>query len=137
MTKIILASASPRRKELMALLPWSYEVQTQEVDETIDSNLSLEKNVKALALKKALAVASTNPDCIIIGADTMVCIDDQLLGKPKDDKEATKMLMKLSGRKHQVLSGVAIIWKDQNVQCTFCEKTDVKNKRQCTCYTRT
>lgn len=84
MEKIILASASPRRKELMALLPWPYEVITLPVDECLPEDYKGATYVQALALKKARAVAEAYPDRLVIGADTMVCLEGHMLGKPRD-----------------------------------------------------
>jgi len=126
METIILASGSPRRKELISLLPWPFKVATKEVDETLDELLSVEENVQALALKKAEAVAKDYEEQFVVGADTMVCLEGKLLGKPHSKEEAFEMLKLLSGKSHQVLSGVAVICKSKGTQKVFCEATTVR-----------
>lgn len=129
MKKIILASGSPRRKELVALLPWSFEIITKEVDECLQDDLSMEENVQALALKKALAVGVAYNEQWVVGADTMVCLDGKLLGKPSDERQAYYMLSQLSGKVHQVLTGVAIVCEAKGIRKTFVETTDVKMQK--------
>ena len=126
MKTMILASGSPRRKELISLLPWTFEVVTKEVDETFKATLSVKENVQALALKKARAVAKMHPERIVIGADTMVCLGEEYMGKPENEEAAVSMLQKLSCKKHCVISGVAIVCLSRNIQVTFTEKTYVK-----------
>lgn len=126
MKTIILASGSPRRRELMGLLPWSFEVKIREVDETLAPGLSVEENVQALALKKAEAVVQEYKEQFVVGADTMVCLEGKLLGKPHSEEEAYEMLKLLSGKAHQVLSGVAIICEAKGMKEVFYEQTTVK-----------
>lgn len=126
MEPLILASGSPRRKDLMELLPWPFEIKVAEVEEKVEHHLSLLQNVQQLALKKAKAVAIHNPDRIVIGADTMVGTDEKLLGKPSNKEEAFKMLEGLSGQWHRVITGVAIVHLEKNLQYTFYEETKVK-----------
>ena len=126
MKTMILASGSPRRKELMSLLPWPFEVVTKEVDETFEDALSVKENVQVLALKKASAVAKMHPERIVVGADTMVCLGEEYMGKPANEEDAFRMLQKLSGKKHRVISGVAIVCLSKNIQVTFIEETYVK-----------
>lgn len=122
--KIILASKSPRRKELMELTPWEFSVDAVDVDETMDESQDIEENLKELACKKALPIARKYPDDIVIGSDTIVYIDGQILGKPADTDHAKKLLKKLSGRAHSVYTGVCIIdANDKKIK--FCEKTTV------------
>ncbi|MBT2574232.1 septum formation protein Maf [Bacillus sp. ISL-51] len=124
MTKrLILASQSPRRKELLDLLQIPYSIIVSHVDEKLNRNLSPEENVQWLAEQKAGAVAGENPDAVVIGADTMVCIDGECLGKPRDKKEAADMLRRLSGRSHQVITAVSIQARDRKK--TFSETTEV------------
>lgn len=126
MKPLVLASQSPRRRELMALLPWAFEIKLKEVEEQIDLLLSPEENVKAVALQKAEAVASQNVDQIVIGADTIVCLNGEIMGKPVDLFHAQAMLEKLSGKEHDVLTGVAIIYKKRKVVESFYIKTKVR-----------
>lgn len=120
---IILASASPRRRELMALAGLDFTVRTAPTDETVDPSLTPEQTVCFLARKKALAVAAQAKDEVVIGADTVVEIDGKILGKPSDYDEAFEMLSSLSGRSHNVFTGVCIV-KDGR-ESVFFEKTEV------------
>ncbi|MCS1350655.1 nucleoside triphosphate pyrophosphatase [Mechercharimyces sp. CAU 1602] len=107
--ELVLASGSPRRKELLTQLGLSFRVHTSHVDETIDhSHTSPDIIAKSLASRKVEAVAAEYSDAIVIGADTIVVIDGDILGKPRDAKDATTMLNRLQGRSHQVYTGIAI-----------------------------
>lgn len=124
MAEIILASASPRRKELLETAGISFTVKVADVEEVIEKNMSADKVVMSLALQKASAVAKDNPDAVVIGADTVVVLDGEILGKPKSEENAVELLMMLSGRVHTVYTGVAII-KGEKVK-NFCEATQVE-----------
>ncbi len=126
MKKIILASSSPRRRELIQLLGYPFEVCSRQVEESINPQFSPEENVKYLAKIKAEAVAKEYKSEWIIGADTMVCLRNHILGKPKNEAEAEKMLQLLSGEKHRVITGVALI--KENTVINFCETTYVQMK---------
>ncbi len=126
MESLILASGSPRRKELMQLLPWPFEVKAEEIAEEICETLSPEENVKALAYQKASVVAEAYPNHIVIGADTIVCLDGEIMGKPEDRTHAHTMLERLSGKVHDVYTGVAIIGKDKEISEIFYIETKVK-----------
>ncbi len=106
--KIILASQSPRRRELLSLITDDFEVITADVDETVDENETAENTVMMLSKKKADAVSSLYPGRVVIGADTIVVCDGRILGKPQNRTHAKEMLKSLSGRTHQVLTGVTI-----------------------------
>ena len=108
--KIILASTSPRRREILDLAGISFEVENSDTDETITGDVSPAEYVDELSLRKAGTVAKRHPDDIVIGADTIVTYDDRILGKPKDHDEAFEMLCGLSGRTHSVYTGVTIIY---------------------------
>ncbi|OQV48321.1 Maf family protein [Bacillus velezensis] len=124
MTKrLILASQSPRRKELLNLLQIPYSIIASRTEEKLNRNLSPEENVQCLAEQKAGAVLAENPDAVVIGADTMVCIDGECLGKPHDREEAAHMLRRLSGRSHQVITAVSI--QAHYRKETFCDTTEV------------
>jgi septum formation protein len=126
MNNIVLASASPRRKELLSQLCLSFDVIPAESDETFYPSLSIEENIVRLALGKAKALEdSAQPDKIIIGADTVVCLDGKVLGKPASEDEAFSMLKALSGRTHHVYTGFALIRKRDGKQITGYEKTEV------------
>ncbi|MBR5048546.1 MAG: septum formation inhibitor Maf [Erysipelotrichaceae bacterium] len=109
MKKIILASASPRRRELMEMLGYDFEVIVSDVDETLRKGLSPAGQVKDLAYRKARAVFDQHRDAIVIGADTIVLVDDRILGKPHSEKEAEEMMKLLRGREHLVITGVAVL----------------------------
>ncbi|MDF2593866.1 MAG: maf protein [Clostridia bacterium] len=125
---IVLASSSPRRKALINLLEMPFIVVSKEVDEQIDRTQSPEENVKALALKKAMAVAEDYPSQLVIGCDTVVAIGSQIIGKPRDKQDAKVILDSLSGKSHFVYTGVAIVCKIDKYTHTFCERTSVKMK---------
>ena len=106
--KIVLASNSPRRKELLAGLGFDYEVRTlQGLDESYPEGLSMEEIPQYISRKKAAAY-TLNPDELLITADTIVYLDGEVLGKPADEAEAKQMLRKLSGKMHQVVTGVTL-----------------------------
>lgn len=127
---LILASASPRRKELMELITSDFEIRTSEVDER-----ALEESLKGLpperiacelARSKARAVRSSlcTEDDIVIGADTSVVLGNTILGKPKDRQDALDMLLSLSGKTHEVITGVCLIKGDD--ETVFAETTKVE-----------
>ena len=108
--KVILASKSPRRKELMDLLDINYEIMVSDLDETLEEGLSLEKQSKKLGYIKAKAVFDkTSGDRIVIGSDTLVVKDGKLFGKPKDKQDAINMINSLKNDKHQVITSIAIL----------------------------
>ncbi len=121
--KIILASASPRRRELLSLITTEFEVITADVDETTDENETAENTVMMLSAKKAEAVSSLYEGRTVIGADTIVVCDGKILGKPASRENAKEMLRMLSGRTHQVLTGVTIT--DGEKTETFYVSSDV------------
>lgn len=122
---IILASASPRRQELLKLICNSFIAEPADIDETADSSIRLEKIPEYLALKKAKHIHNNNHyNDIVIGCDTCVFLDNLMLGKPKDKKDAYKILSYLSGRKHKVITGCSIFYRDRVIsfsQTTFVE----------------
>jgi septum formation protein len=112
---IILASQSPRRRELMLLLNMPFSSENPQIEEIIDPNLSLTKAIEKIAIDKALDVFKRHPQSIVIGSDTVVVLDDLVLGKPNDDHDAIRMLKLLSGRTHKVITGVCIISDKEKV----------------------
>lgn len=106
---IILASSSPRRSELLAAAGVDFEVLTSPAEEIHDATMRPESLCEHNAVLKASAVAETRPDAHVIGADTLVFIDGIPLGKPADMDQAREMLRRLSGRVHQVCTGVCIV----------------------------
>lgn len=106
-TILILASASPRRRELLSLTGLAFTVDAPDVDETC--SLPPREAVKELSRRKALAAAALHPGCVILAADTLVSVDEKALGKPHDAQDASRMLHSLSGRWHQVYTGVSVV----------------------------
>jgi septum formation protein len=123
---IILASASPRRAEILRTVGWPFETLPLNIDETRAAGEDAATHVQRLARAKAAAAALRYPASMIVAADTVVLIDEQILGKPQDDEDARGMLRQLSGRWHQVLTGVAFIdGASAEVRVAY-EKTEVK-----------
>lgn len=106
---IILASASPRRRELLTAAGFPFDVVVADVDESVIAGERPDEYVRRVARMKAQAVSRDRPDALVLGADTTVVIDGDVLAKPADDEEAARMLQRLSGREHVVLTGVAAI----------------------------
>lgn len=126
--RLILASASPRRKELLAQLKKDFEILVSDIEEIVTES-DPGKVVEELSLQKARAVfAQTEGDVMVIGADTVVSLDNQILGKPVDEQDAAKMLKCLQAREHYVYTGVTIFIRQgmQVIQKTFFERTGVK-----------
>lgn len=124
--KIILASASPRRRELLAQIGLDFQVLVSEVEEKVNTDIPY-LVVEQLSAQKAEAVAQKlekEEPALVIGADTIVACDGQILGKPRDKEEAVQMLRKLNGRSHQVYTGVTLIFGDKTK--TFYEATEVE-----------
>ena len=124
MKKFVLASNSPRRKELLNNCGYTFVVIPSDCDENTDESLSPRETVMELARRKAMSVLKENPDAVVLGCDTVVAVDGRILGKPADRDEALAMLMSLSGKKHIVVSGVCIADKE-NCEC-FENTTEVE-----------
>jgi septum formation protein len=107
--QLILASGSPRRVEILNSVGWKFKKHSAHIDESLIDGESPEDYVVRLAREKAETVATKFPDSIVLGADTTVVIDDEILGKPVDMDEALRMLRLLSGNWHEVLTGVAVV----------------------------
>jgi septum formation protein len=112
--KLILASRSPRRAELLDAVGWPFEAVAADIDETVRAGEDAVHYVKRLALTKAQTVARKSPGNSVLGADTTVVVAGELLGQPVDDEDARRMLKLLSGKWHEVLTGVALIRGDQD-----------------------
>lgn len=129
MKKIILASGSPRRKKLFQQINLPFDVQPSSVDESFDPSLPPNEIVQQLAIRKVEDVAISNKNALVIGADTIVLFNNQILEKPASQVEAKQMLQNLSGQTHQVLTGVALCKVDSSNNITdtttFVEITDV------------
>lgn len=127
--ELVLASASPRRSHLLHNLGFSFQVDPSHIDETaIPSTTHREFALKA-ALAKSCEVAWRHKNSLVIGADTIVCIDQEILGKPADRGEARDMLMRLRGRCHVVITGVALVDSDSGNAHLDAVKTKVYFKR--------
>ncbi len=130
MKEIILASASPRRKEILSMFVDEFQIIPAKNEVEIDASLSVTEAVKKVAYYKALEVFEQNRDKIVIGSDTSVLINSEFLGKPKDRNDAFRMLRLLSGNVHQVLTAVCIMAESkeicfcETVQVEFCNLTD-------------
>lgn len=130
MKKIILASQSPRRKELLEKTGYTFEIEAADIDETIDQSNTLTEEIKRLSHCKAEHVLQHHPDSLVIGSDTIVTIDGRILGKPADKEDALRMLRSLSGRTHQVITGLCMIscqkeYLDVSISdVTFAEMTE-------------
>ena len=128
--KYILASGSPRRKEILTRMGLQYEVMVSEVSEEHE-DMSPQEIVQELSRRKAQAVADLlqnrelTEDSCIIAADTLVAIDGEVLGKPADRRESYEMIARIRGREHQVYTGVTLIRLPENKADTFYEATDV------------
>lgn len=121
--QIILASRSPRRRELLDLAQIQYVCLPSDIEEVMDESLPLNQRIEKLAYQKALPIFEKHQDSIVIGADTIVCIDGEVIGKPKDEVDARRILNKLSGRTHQVITGVSILTSTKEIR--FSQTSDV------------
>lgn len=127
MKNIILASKSPRRQELMELIPYAFTVDESQTNEIMRTYLSPADNAKNLARQKAREIAPRHPDEIVIGCDTIVSLGNEIFGKPKDEIDAAIMLKKLSAKEHFVYTGVCIL--DGRQEICFVEATKVRMRR--------
>lgn len=128
--RVILASASPRRRELLALIGIEHEVIPADIDESERRGEEPAEHAERLAREKAIVLAHKHPDALVIAADTIVVIDDRVLGKPRNVDEAAMMLRTLRGRTHRVMTGVAVargtrlVSDVELVEVTFRDLTD-------------
>lgn len=121
--KVILASQSPRRQELLKELGLDFSIAKIEVDESYPSELSREKITEFISAKKANSYTTLNENEILITADTLVWLENEILGKPKDYKDAFAMIQKMSGKTHEVFTSVTL--KTLTKQITFSDTTSV------------
>ncbi|HOA15189.1 MAG TPA: Maf family protein [Bacillota bacterium] len=126
MAGLILASASPRRVELLEALKIEFEVVPSNADETVEDGLSPGTLVEALARAKASAVSASRPKDLVLGADTVVAIGGQVLGKPKDCDDAARMLRMLQGRSHEVYTGICVKREADGFERVAHEVTEVR-----------
>lgn len=125
---IILASASPRRKEILGNTNVKFDVIKSEIDEVILKDEAPSQAVMRLAFEKCIDIASNNKNSLVIAADTIVVLDNTILGKPKDKEEAINMIKQLSGRVHQVITGVSLVSLDVNKKIIDYVVSNVKFK---------
>lgn len=111
--RVILASSSPRRRQLLDLVGIRHEVIPSDTDESLRVGELPEIYCERLAREKVSTIAAQHPDALVIGADTIVVIDDIILGKPKDSEDAVRMIQMLSGRSHTVMTAVAVSGNSQ------------------------
>jgi septum formation protein len=130
---VILASSSPRRRELLRLIGIPHDVRPAEIDETYDSSEAPRAHAERLAREKASVIEAS--DAVVIGSDTIVVLDGEVLGKPRDRTHAASMLRRLSGRSHTVMTGVAVRWRGhlasavEEVDVTFRTLSDAEIER--------
>ena len=122
---IVLASASPRRKAILSQVDLNFIIKPSNIDEDFSIKLLPEAFCEYWAREKAKNIAESHSDKLVIGADTIVVLDDKILGKPKSQKESFAMLESLSGKTHKVLTGVSLINLELGIDFTFIESTDV------------
>ena len=127
--KIILASGSPQRKKLLETIGLDFEIEKSNYKEDISEKIPDYKLAQKLALGKAQDVAQKHKNAIIIGADSFVVLDKEFLGKPRTPQKAKEMLKKISGKKHQLITGIAIIDTKKNKTFTDYEITEVWFKK--------
>jgi septum formation protein len=123
--RIILASKSPRRKELLEQIGLRFEVITSEVDEDFDPILNPVEVVSELARRKCAVVSENHKDAFVIGADTIVVHNGDVLGKPKSSEHAIEMLRGLNSKSHDVITGVSIEWLNKGLQESFSNSSEV------------
>ncbi len=122
---IVLGSSSPRRRRILDGLDLEFIVDAPDIDESLENGESPEDHVKRLAWLKAATVAGRHEKGTVIAADTIVILDDRILGKPADNRDAVEMLKMLRGRRHEVLTGVAVLRCSDGAGAVGVESTEV------------
>lgn len=122
---LILASQSPRRKDILSMIGLPFDIHPADVDEESYNHLSPIQMVETLSLLKANTVAKKHNEAIVIGSDTVISLDQEVFGKPHTETKAKEMLRKLSGKTHQVLTGVSIVQHSTTLEHTFYQVTEV------------
>lgn len=126
--QLVLASLSPRRKELLSRLAYPFEVRSFPTREFVDGELPAERLPARNAEAKAAAVAERFPDAVVVGADTVIIFDGRIIGKPRDAEDAFRTLAALSGRTHEVVTGLALLRRRDGVREVWSESTAVTFK---------
>ena len=111
--RVILASQSPRRRELLNLVGIAHEVQPADIDESYLAGERPREHAERLARGKTAVIAAREPNALVIGSDTIVVVDGDVLGKPADELDAVRMLARLAGRSHVVITAVAVSWRGE------------------------
>jgi septum formation protein len=125
----VLASSSPRRAELLSEGGFEFEIALPRVTEKFSTNLTLREVALWNAIRKGMSIAQTRPDAVVLAADTLVALENQIIGKPADLSEAAQILQRLSGRTHQVCSAVAIYQQTLGKSAIFHENSRVSFHR--------
>lgn len=123
---LVLASSSPRRAEILRAVGWPFEAAAANIDESARGDEDVSEYVERLACEKAEAVAEGRASGLVLGADTTVAVGGEMLGKPADDEDARRMLRLLSGRWHEVLTGVALVRVETQEVLVAHERTRVR-----------
>jgi septum formation protein len=126
---LLLASTSPRRRELLAAAGFEFEIVAPKVGERVPPGLTLREITALNAVRKGLSVARRHPEAIVIAADTLVALDGDVIGKPEDLADAARMLRRLSGRRHQVCSSVVVCHLANARSLMFSEVSHVQFRR--------
>ena len=125
-SKLVLASRSPRRMELLKEIHPQFVVAPSSIDEVIDIGFRPEENARNIARAKAESIAPNFPDCWVIGADTLVSMDDEIFQKPEDEKDAERILKRLSGREHIVVTGICVVGPQKTLDKSITSKVKIK-----------
>ena len=129
-SKLVLASRSPRRVELLKEIHQQFEVTPSSIEEVLDIGFRPEENARNIARAKAESIAPNFPDCWVIGADTLVSMDDEIFQKPEDEKDAERILKRLSGREHMVVTGICVVGPKKTLDKTVISKVKIKPLRE-------
>lgn len=125
-TEVILASASPRRRDILNMMGLPFRVEVSGAEETMEESMTPELFVEQISLRKAAEVAKKQKqNALVIAADTVVVLDDAIVTKPKDEADAVQILTRLSGRAHRVLTGLSVMRLSDGKAVSVCEETKV------------
>ena len=125
-SRLVLASKSPRRRELLKEISNQFEVAPSSIKEMLDIGLRPEENARNIARAKAESIAPSFPNSWVIGADTLVSMDDEIFGKPDDEKDAERILKRLSGREHIVVTGICVVGPQKSLDKYVISKIKIK-----------
>ena len=125
-SRLVLASQSPRRRELLKEISNQFEVAPSSIKEVLDIGFRPEENARNIARAKAESIAPSFPNSWVIGADTLVAMDDEIFGKPDDEKDAERILKRLSGREHIVVTGICVVGPQKSLDKCVVSKIKIK-----------